>query len=130
MKPSLRPKPADALVGLAVMLLGAALIFSAPDSGQSGQLTAVTSIDGQVTESVRLSTLKSSETRTLTANGYTLTLILSPDGAEIAHADCPTQDCVHTGKITRPGQSIVCLPARISVVLEGSGDGGVDAVLG
>ena len=34
-------------------------------------------------------------------------------------ADCPTQDCVHTGTITRTGQSIVCLPARIIIRLEG-----------
>ena len=34
-------------------------------------------------------------------------------------ADCPTQDCVHTGTITRAGQSIVCLPARIIIRLEG-----------
>ena len=37
-------------------------------------------------------------------------------------SDCPTQDCVHTGTITRSGQSIVCLPARVSVVLTGGAD--------
>ena len=47
-------------------------------------------------------------------------------------SDCPTQECVHTGKITRSGQSIVCLPARIVVQLEGgaAADDGVDLVIG
>ena len=40
-------------------------------------------------------------------------------GLYVADADCPTQDCVHTGTITRAGQSIVCLPARIIIRLEG-----------
>lgn len=47
-------------------------------------------------------------------------------------SDCPTQDCVHMGEITRGGQSIVCLPARIVVQLEGgaAADDGVDLVIG
>ena len=54
-------------------------------------------------------------------------------GLRVARSDCPTQDCVHTGTITRSGQSIVCLPARFILRLEGgtAEDGGaVDAVLG
>ena len=35
-------------------------------------------------------------------------------------SDCPTQDCVHTGAISRAGQSIVCLPAQVVVHLEGA----------
>lgn len=53
-------------------------------------------------------------------------------GVRAAWADCPTQDCVRTGLITQSGQSIVCLPARIIVRLEGGAmeDSGVDAVVG
>ncbi len=68
--------------------------------------------------------------RELTANGYTLRLRLSPDGAEVLEADCPNQVCVRTGAIHRSGQSVVCLPARISVMLAGNTENGVDAVLG
>ena len=60
---------------------------------------------------------------------------LRPDGqpgVQVEHADCPTQDCVHTGIITRAGQSIVCLPARIIIRLEGGSepDGGPDLIIG
>ena len=85
--------------------------------------------------------------RTYTGGGYTLEVALSIDyehpassalppsgqtGLCVAASDCPTQDCVHTGTITRSGQSIVCLPARIIVRLEGGEPDveGVDAVLG
>ncbi len=88
-------------------------------------------MDGAEQERVELSHLTGTEERTISAGGYTLYLMVSPDGAEIRESDCPTQDCVHTGKITRPGQSIVCLPARVSIQLVGNGtDDGLDAVIG
>ena len=37
----------------------------------------------------------------------------------IQRAPCANQDCVHTGWISRPGQSIVCLPGRFIVELGG-----------
>ena len=36
----------------------------------------------------------------------------------VISASCPSQDCVHTGRITRAGQSIVCLPEQVIVTLE------------
>ena len=41
-------------------------------------------------------------------------------GVAVTDSNCPTQDCVHTGCITRTGQSIVCLPAQVVVHLEGA----------
>lgn len=128
--PEVRPKPADSLVALVVLALAAALALSAWGGGRSGGLTAVISVNGQVTETVNLSRLSGPEVRELNANGYTLHLRLSPDGAEVTDSTCPNQVCVHTGHISRAGQSIVCLPARISVTLSGGAEDGVDAVLG
>ena len=94
-------------------------------------MTAVISADGQEEERVVLSALTEPEERVLHGEGYTLRLILSANGAEMITSDCPTQECVHTGKITRSGQSIVCLPARIIVSLEGGAPAsGPDIVIG
>lgn len=128
--PEVRPKPADALVALAVILLAAALALATWGGGKSGSLTAVISVNGLVTETVNLSRLSGPEVRELNANGYTLHVRLSSDGAEVIDSTCPNQVCVHTGHISRAGQSIVCLPARISVTLSGGTEDGVDAVLG
>lgn len=84
---------------------------------------------GQVVQTVELDRL--TEEMTVTVEGdYHLTILLDRDGVRVAESDCPGQDCVHTGTITRAGQSIVCLPEQVVVQLTGGGGGGPDAVLG
>ena len=131
--PKLRPGFWDGVVALTVVVLAVvcALAFWGGNAGGDDALTAVISVDGAESERIPLVGLADTE-RTVESNGYTLHLVLSADGVEMTTSDCPTQECVHTGKITRSGQSIVCLPARVIVTLEGgaAADGGVDAVLG
>lgn len=48
----------------------------------------------------------------------------------ITESTCPGEDCVHSGWISRPGRSVVCLPNRVEVRVEGAaGAGDVDAVV-
>lgn len=148
MKPSpkLRPTIWDGLVVLCVAALAVGVAFFQWRGGTTEALTAVVSVDG--TEADRFAPADLLEApRTYENNGYTLEVALSIDyehpassalppsgesGLRVARSDCPTQDCVHTGTISRSGQSIVCLPARIIIRLEGGTpeDGGVDAILG
>ena len=104
---------------------------------QTGELTVVISVDGQEVERCPLAELSDNDS-VYSHNGYTLKVGMSypiyPDKPciRVVESDCPTQDCVHTGEIYRAGQSIVCLPARIIIALEGtpvSGDG-PDLVIG
>lgn len=120
--PELKPTRWDILVVLAVVLLAvtsALVVWGHSDSAD--QLTAVVLIDGE--EADRIDLQKESGTRSYSAHGYTLTVDFRPDGepgVRVETSDCPTQDCVHTGTITRAGQSIVCLPARMIIQLEGT----------
>ncbi|MBQ1411998.1 MAG: NusG domain II-containing protein [Clostridia bacterium] len=41
-------------------------------------------------------------------------------GVRMIRADCPDQVCVHTGRITETGQSIVCVPHRVVVTIRNS----------
>ena len=53
-------------------------------------------------------------------------------GGEVAvtRSTCPGEDCVHSGWMHSPGRSIVCLPNRLEIRLEGTGtDPEVDAVV-
>lgn len=129
--PELRPRWPDAVVAAAVVLLAAACAWMIwRGAGQSGALEAVVSVDGTEEFTTPLTGLNRVE-RTIQANGYTLKIILTDTEVWVEESDCPTQDCVHTGHISRSGQSIVCLPARVTVrLLGGSGEADVDAVIG
>lgn len=135
---NLRPNLWDGIVVLLVAVI--AVICAATIWGQShtsGEITVVVSVDGQEVDRLTLTDFPDME-RTYSANGYTLRVALDqalyPDafGVQVTASDCPTQDCVHTGTITRAGQSIVCLPARVIIQLEGTpeNDGGPDLVVG
>ena len=132
--PELRPTVWDGLTALAVAALAVLCGLALRGGGDpGGDLTAVVSIDGAEVERIDLA--REDGERTYSHNGYTLTVELRPDGApglRVTASDCPTQDCVHTGAITRAGQSIVCLPARIILQLEGgpAEDQGPDLVIG
>ena len=127
--PKLRPGIWDALVALTVAVLAVACAWTVwGGQSENGALTAVVSVDGVETERLALEEAE----RTIQAGGYTLRLRLTETEVWVESSDCPTQDCVHTGHISRSGQSIVCLPARVIVRLEGGEtvDTGVDAVIG
>lgn len=145
--PKLRPTAWDGLVVLCVAALALGIAFFQWRGGSSaGELTAVVTIDGAEADRFRPADLLEAP-RTYSGGGYTLEVAYGlrgevsaldhtdaggEAGLRVAWSDCPTQDCVHTGAITRGGQSIVCLPARIIIRLEGGApeDGAVDAVLG
>ena len=39
--------------------------------------------------------------------------------AAITASTCPGEDCVHSGWISQPGRSVVCLPNRVELRIEG-----------
>ena len=66
--------------------------------------------------------------REVSLNGGTNILVIEDGVAYLSYATCPDRTCVNTGKISYNGQSIVCLPHRITVKVVSSADGGVDFV--
>ena len=121
--------PAAAVAALA--LLVALTFWRGLQRPENGIITVT--FDGEVAREISLSNAKENETVTLSHNGITLTLTLNPDGvlgAKVTSSDCPNGDCLRTGTITRSGESIVCLPARTVITLQGGAASGVDAVIG
>ena len=129
LSPELRPGIRDVFVVLAVVLLAvgtAAMTWGGSRTG--GTVTAVFSVDGVESEPV---SVEEDFRRTVSANGYVLEICCADGEVWVESSDCPTQDCVHTGHISRSGQSIVCLPARVIVTLEGGAvSDGPDVVIG
>lgn len=129
-QPNLRPKPLDALVLAAVIALAVitALLFYGPKTG-SGRLTAVITQHGQTVRRIDLTGLDKELVVPLDDGTYHLTVRVSDGSVSVSDSDCPGQDCVRTGPISRAGQSIVCLPAQVVIALE-SAASDVDVVLG
>ena len=132
--PKLRPTVWDGLAAVCVIALAVACAaaFWAHGALAQGTLTAVVSMDGKEVDRVDLSREGGVE-RTYVSHGYTLHVFAQGSEIRVSQADCPTQDCVHTGFIDQAGQSIVCLPARVVIQLvrtDGADGGGVDAVVG
>ena len=114
--PKLKPTKWDALVVLAVLLLTLGLAARPYFAAKSaGELTISIAIDGETVERCALSNY---EGGTYESRGYTLTVAVENGAVRVSESDCPNQDCVHSGAISRAGQSIVCLPARVAVTLE------------
>ena len=65
-------------------------------------------------------------TYTLREGANTLTV---KDGvAYMSYSNCPDHTCENTGKIKYVGQSIICLPNKVTVKIVGNSDNSVDLV--
>lgn len=106
-------------LALLVIALGAVIWLALANTSQRG-VTAVVERDGRVLLTRDLGRLEGPESVEIEgANGVTLTVELSKEGARVAEADCPDKTCQRTGRLTRAGESAVCLPGRIVLRLEG-----------
>ena len=63
-------------------------------------------------------------------NGGSNTLVISDGRAYMKYADCPDEKCVKMGKKSLSGESIICLPNRVSVRIMGGEEILVGAVSG
>ena len=51
-------------------------------------------------------------------------------GVEVTEANCPDKVCVKTGFITKPSQSIVCIPNKLNIkIVDSNSDDSIDAVV-
>ena len=85
----------------------------------------VVRVDGVETERHALT-----EDGTFPLNGGSNILVIAEGQAWLSEANCPDRLCVRQGKIHYPGQSIICLPNRLTVTVEGGESDGIDAVVG
>lgn len=117
----------DMVVGLIILIAAVILaVLLLPHSEKA--LTAQVVLDGEAILSCRLDELEDT-LRFPVAGEYPLVLELSSDGVLVVEAQCPGEDCMHTGMIARAGEQIVCLPNRVVVSLQGNG-AAYDAVTG
>lgn len=90
-------------------------------------LVAVVRVKGETVDKVELSTLNESLTKTYEGD-LEVSIEFSNNSARVLNSQCPDKLCVHTGVLNKIGESSVCLPAKVSVTIEGE-DTSVDALL-
>ena len=104
------------LLGAAALLFGALYLFS-PRGAE-----AVISIDGD--EHVRLPLSRDTEYELMLDGVHTHTVVVSEGAVSVSYAACPDQICVHHAPASRSGETVVCLPYRLSVTVEEGGTHG------
>lgn len=59
--------------------------------------------------------------------GFDNVIVIDEKTVCVVDANCPGHDCVRTGKISKAGEVIACLPHRLIISIEGSSD--IDVVV-
>lgn len=83
---------------------------------QDGQLLASYPLTDDLTEAIPWE-----------EDGYNL-LLIENGMASVTDATCPDQLCVRQRAISKSGESIICLPHRLVLQIEGEEEGELDAV--
>jgi hypothetical protein len=119
----------DLLIILPFLAAAAALLLWFRLQPTSGGI-AVVEKDG--VEICRIDLSKQTTTQILNIGGdMHIQLKVEPGTISFYHSDCPDQICVRTGKLTKPGQTAVCLPGKVSVrIVKRSGNEKYDGYTG
>ena len=118
--------PGDVAIVLAVVTLSVILIAQGvAGAGAGSSPEARVSVNGK---EILVRPL-SEDAEELIVTGYGGKSYLEISGGMVRMIDsaCPDKLCVKTGWISRPGESIVCLPNRVVIEIK-SGEGGPDVV--
>ena len=112
----------DILVIASVLLLSAAALLTLHLTKKEGAYAEVT-VDGETVGKYSLA-----QDGVYPLNGGTNTLTVRDGRAYMSYSECPDHVCENTGKVRYVGQTIVCLPNRLTVRIVGKSDGSVDFV--
>ncbi|MDE6996593.1 MAG: NusG domain II-containing protein [Oscillospiraceae bacterium] len=118
-------KKRNDLLLIAGLLAAAALLWVLARPGGAGGWAVIIQ-DG--TETARYP-LDADRTVTIGGEAYNV-LRISGGRASVIEANCGDHTCVRTGAVSREGETIVCLPHRLVVRIEGGVASGFDASVG
>lgn len=109
-----KPLIGDIICGLAVVVIAAitavCLFFT---SSGGGERTVV------ITYGEEIMRYPIDAAASCSVNG--VDIVIESGYAYVSDSDCSDKICVNTGKISRVGQAVVCLPNKVSVTIDGKG---------
>ena len=93
-----------------LLLIGILLLLS-----RAGRTYAVIHVDGKEYKTVPLDTHRGTTLITVkTSAGYN-TIAVQDESIGVVEADCADHICIDEGFISRPGQTVVCLPHKVLI---------------
>lgn len=92
-------------------------------AGSKGADIVTVKVDGKVTGTYPLD-----KDQEIKINGGTNILTIKNGKAKMTDADCPDQLCVHQKAASKNHESIICLPNKVVVEINGSEESEFDAV--
>ena len=114
------------VVVISLILLVTAGVFGFRLLGFECGEFAVVSFDGRET----VYSLSEDRRLDLKGNGVSFTLVIENGAVFVESSDCPEQSCVRMGRISKKGQSVACVPAKLYVKITGGDGSGYDAIIG
>ena len=114
----------DILAVLFVLCLACFLLWAPWQSREDGAFLVVTMQEG----SARYELSKDLEF-TVQAKEHSLSVVIRGGEAYVAQSSCADGICVSSGKISRVGETVICAPAGVRLLIEGR-DADVDFVAG
>ena len=119
-----KPSFGDLIAAVAVLLIAVLLIWHPWQGRADGEILVIVTPDETIEYAL-------SENRTieLESRGVHLCIEIADGKAFVCESDCPDGVCVASASISRTGETILCAPAGVSLMVKG-GDGDVDFVAG
>lgn len=116
-------KKADIILFICLILIGGALSYLAFSGSSTGDLVVV-KVNGEIYGKYSLT-----KDRIITVNrdGHTNKITIKGGKVQVSKSNCKNQVCVKQGSISSTHQSIVCIPNRVVVSIEGR-DGEYDVI--
>ena len=103
----------DIIVVASLLLLSLAVMLTVNLTRKPGAFVEIT-VDGEVVATYPLDT-----DGEYTLNGGTNKLTIKDGAAYMSYSSCPDHVCENTGKVRHVGQTIVCLPNKLTVTVKG-----------
>ena len=117
-----RPAVLDLIIIIAVVLLALALFLLPFLTRDEGKIVSVTAKNAGASSTLYEGALAVNKRLDFENNGIKLTVVIEGGTVCVTESSCDDRVCVHSGKISLSGQSIICAPAGI-VINIGGGDG-------
>ena len=118
-------KKNDMILISVIAVLALALFAFTNMTVQTGAY-AVISVDGS---EIKRLPLFEDTSYTIEGVGGHNDLVIEDGEAYLTDADCPDRLCVKMGKISKNGESIICLPHKVVVEISGGKDNDVDLMV-